>query len=101
MTTDLWCAPLITGLYATLTHAQPYWADLHYSLLGWIGAAPTAENGIAKIAPVDSETARATCALVLAAMFSVRTWRTYGGSETLEQKAKKEVERAVRETKKE
>ena len=25
-TTDLWCAPLITGLYATLTHAQPFWA---------------------------------------------------------------------------
>src|ERR1700760_827331 len=27
--TDIWCAPMITGLYALLTHAQPFWANVH------------------------------------------------------------------------
>ena len=89
-TTDLWCAPLITGLYATLTHAQPYWADLHYALLGWVGPAPAGEDGFVKVAPVDPETARATCAPVLAALFGARTWKMYSGV-TAEQKTKEGV----------
>ena len=36
-TTDLWCAPLVTGLYAFLTHAQPFWADAHGVALGLLG----------------------------------------------------------------
>ncbi|KAF8968300.1 hypothetical protein BDZ97DRAFT_426764 [Flammula alnicola] len=31
---DIWCAPTITALYALLTHAQPFWADLHSVLAG-------------------------------------------------------------------
>jgi hypothetical protein len=76
-TLDLWVAPTITGLYALLTHAQPYWAELHYALLGWLQAAP--EGGVADLAPVDPEIARAACAVILAGLFSVRTYRNYAG----------------------
>lgn len=87
-TTDLWCAPLITALYALLTHAQPFWADAHAVLLGWLGTAVASgtslngEDGVygVKPAPVDAETARALCAAVLAALFSVRTMKKFGGA---------------------
>ncbi|PCH38396.1 hypothetical protein WOLCODRAFT_136246 [Wolfiporia cocos MD-104 SS10] len=71
--TDLWCAPLITGLYALLTHAQPFWADAHAVVSGWLGAA-----GSEKVQPVDPEYARALCAAVLAVMFTTRTIKTFG-----------------------
>lgn len=38
MTVDLWCAPLVTGLYAFLTHAQPFWGDLHCLIVEWLVA---------------------------------------------------------------
>ena len=75
-TTDLWSAPLVTGIYATLTHAQPFWADVHAVLAGVLGGAGVA--GVDKIAPLDPETARSACALVLAALFAQRTARKYG-----------------------
>lgn len=75
-TTDLWSAPLVTGVYATLTHAQPFWADLHAVLAGALGGAGGA--GADKIAPVDPETARAACALVLVALFGSRAARKFG-----------------------
>ncbi|GBE82754.1 hypothetical protein BKA93DRAFT_763979 [Sparassis latifolia] len=71
-TADLWCAPLITGLYALLTHAQPFWANVHAAAAGALGApGPSAD-------PVDPEVARALCAAVLATVFAARTYRTYG-----------------------
>jgi hypothetical protein len=73
-TTDLWCAPLVTGLYALLTHAQPFWAEAHVSILGWIGSA-SSEN----LPPVDHETARAACAAVLMVLFSTRAVKNFGG----------------------
>ncbi|KAI8999093.1 hypothetical protein BD414DRAFT_527106 [Trametes punicea] len=73
-TTDLWCAPLITALYAFLTHAQPFWADAHHVALGWLGQTSTAE----KVAAVDAETARAVCALVLAGLFTTRAAKNFG-----------------------
>ncbi|KZT11558.1 uncharacterized protein LAESUDRAFT_671660 [Laetiporus sulphureus 93-53] len=73
-TTDLWCAPVITGLYALLTHAQPFWADAHAVAMGWLGAAMTEEE---KVQPVDPEYARAACAALLAIMFSTRTLRNF------------------------
>jgi hypothetical protein len=79
-TTDLWCAPLITGLYATLTHAQPFFADLHSVLFGWLGAASKDAEGFVKVAPMDPEYARALCAVVLASMFAVRTVKTFGAA---------------------
>lgn len=73
-TTDLWCAPLITGLYAFLTHAQPFWADAHTVALGWLGTASETE----KIAAVDPETARAVCVVVLATLFTSRAAKNFG-----------------------
>jgi len=70
--TDLWCAPLITGLYALLTHAQPFWAELHSvisTILGGVGD---------KVEPMDPESARALCALILAGMFTTRTAKNFG-----------------------
>ncbi|KAI0323849.1 hypothetical protein GY45DRAFT_515461 [Cubamyces sp. BRFM 1775] len=72
-TTDIWCAPLITGLYAFLTHAQPFWADAHSVALGWLGQASV--DG--KIAALDPESARAVCALVLAGLFTTRAVKNF------------------------
>ena len=73
-TTDLWAAPFITGLYALLTHAQPFWADAHAVTLGWLGSS-AAE--VAKVQPVDPEYARALCAVVLMSLFSKRTVQNF------------------------
>ena len=73
-TTDLWCAPLVTGLYAFLTHAQPFWADAHSVALGWLGSS----SGVEKIAAVDEETARAACAVLLAGLFTTRAVKNFG-----------------------
>ena len=71
-TTDLWCAPLVTGLYALLTHMQPFWADAHGAALGWLGAETEAA------AALDPEAARAVCALVLMGLFATRAVRNFG-----------------------
>lgn len=73
-TADLWCAPSITGLYALLTHAQPFWADLHSTIAGLLGGAAAAKG----VEPVDPEVARAVCALLLAGLFSGRTAKNFG-----------------------
>jgi len=70
---DLWCAPLVTGLYSLLTHAQPFWGTAHAAIFGWLS------SGDEKLAPVDYETARAACTVVLMALFSARAVRNYGG----------------------
>lgn len=86
-TTDLWCAPLITGLFALLTHAQPFWADLHAVAAGFLGYASAAD----KVAPLDPDTARAICAVILATLFSTRAVRNFGGvKEEAEKKKIKE-----------
>ena len=83
-TVDLWVAPTITGLYSLLTHAQPFWAEAHSVLLGWIGASPAGADELAKIAPVDPETARALCAVILAGLFSTRTIKNFYGVAAVE-----------------
>lgn len=81
-TTDLWCAPLITGLFALLTHAQPFWADLHVLVIQLLGG-HLDENKDTKLyvaaEAVDPEVARVICALLLAAMFTTRTVKNFGG----------------------
>ncbi|KDQ59669.1 hypothetical protein JAAARDRAFT_33239 [Jaapia argillacea MUCL 33604] len=71
-TTDLWCAPLVTGLYATLTHAQPFWAEAHSIVAGLLGE-------VEPVKPIDAEVARAACAMLLAGMFVTRTVKNFGG----------------------
>jgi len=85
--TDFWSAPFVTGLYATLTHAQPFFAYLHallYILFWPFGLAPLSKIGLASgqhqqvVAAVDHETARAVCAIVLCALNVNRAMRAYG-----------------------
>ncbi|KAJ7461521.1 hypothetical protein FB451DRAFT_1095822 [Mycena latifolia] len=83
--TDLWCAPLATGLYALLTHAQPFWADAHSVLSGMLGATVDPKSG--GVAALDPHTARAVCVVVLTTLFVGRTvknfapevWNNLGG----------------------
>ncbi|KAJ8093493.1 hypothetical protein PM082_020350 [Marasmius tenuissimus] len=74
-TIDLWCAPLITGLYALLTHAQPFWAEMHNVIATILGGA-SGEKGIEAL---DAETARAVCAMILACLFSGRAIKNFSG----------------------
>ncbi|KAH9048252.1 hypothetical protein EDB84DRAFT_295846 [Lactarius hengduanensis] len=87
--TDLWAAPLVTGLYATLTHAQPFFAHLHvllFSFLSPLGLAYLSDASAKRdgpstqkeVAPLDTHTARAVCAIVLCALHVNRAVRTYG-----------------------
>ncbi|KAH8991079.1 hypothetical protein EDB86DRAFT_1636279 [Lactarius hatsudake] len=87
--TDLWAAPLVTGLYATLTHAQPFFAHLHvllFSFLSPLGLAYLSDASAKRdgpstqkeVAPLDTHTARAACAVVLCALYVNRAVRTYG-----------------------
>ncbi|KAF8968286.1 hypothetical protein BDZ97DRAFT_1755336 [Flammula alnicola] len=73
-TADIWCAPTITALYALLTHAQPFWADLHSVLAGILGAASLGEP----VKPLDPELARAVCAVLLSGLFAGRAARNFG-----------------------
>lgn len=68
-TVDLWCAPAMTSLYAFLTHAQPFWADLHTLIVELLGGATAGKA----IEPVDPEVARVICAMILSGLFSSRT----------------------------
>ncbi|KIK54530.1 hypothetical protein GYMLUDRAFT_48655 [Collybiopsis luxurians FD-317 M1] len=72
-TADLWCAPLITGLYALLTHAQPFWAESHTLLTVLMGAGSQGKS----VEPVDPATARALCAVLLACLFTGRTVKNF------------------------
>jgi len=74
-TADLWCAPAVTGLYAFLTHAQPFWADLHTALIELLGGAASAKGGSQ---PLDPDVARAVCALLLSGLFFGRTVKNFG-----------------------
>ncbi|KAF8831824.1 hypothetical protein HHX47_DHR1001072 [Lentinula edodes] len=72
-TADLWCAPLVTGIYALLTHAQPFWAESHTLVTELLGMSVQGKP----VEPVDPETARAFCALILACLFSGRTVKNF------------------------
>ncbi|KAF8655805.1 hypothetical protein AX16_002890 [Volvariella volvacea WC 439] len=74
-TADLWCAPAATALYSLLTHAQPFWAELHLVIVQILGGA----TGVKGIEPVDPEVARALCALLLSGLFFGRTVKNFGG----------------------
>jgi len=86
--TDLWVAPFVTGLYATLTHSQPFFAHLHallFSFFSPLGLAPLSfqyaelgKSGEDVVVPLEAGHARAVCVLVLAALFGLRAVRAFG-----------------------
>jgi len=73
--TDLWCAPLVTGGYALLTHAQPFWADLHTVLSGMLGTGVTTKSGV--VEALYPHTARAVCVVILTSLFVTRTVKNF------------------------
>ncbi|THH21068.1 hypothetical protein EW146_g391 [Bondarzewia mesenterica] len=78
--TDIWVAPLITGIYATLTHAQPFFATLHellYALFAPVDLVSANQKGSR---PTDPDTARAACVVIMSILFVTRAVRTYGGT---------------------
>ncbi|KAJ7217165.1 hypothetical protein GGX14DRAFT_440555 [Mycena pura] len=77
-TTDLWCAPLVTGLYALLTHAQPFWADAHNVLSGMLGGSASTKSG--SVEALDPHVARAVCVVVLTTLFVGRTIKNFAPS---------------------
>jgi hypothetical protein len=67
-------------LFAFLTHAQPFWADLHVLIIqllgGYLDEKKDSKLYVAAEA-VDPEVARVICALVLVAMFTTRTVKNF------------------------
>jgi hypothetical protein len=92
-TTDLWCAPLVTGLYALLTHAQPFWAEAHGALASFLNFSPAdlSPEKSPGVQPLDAETARAACAAVLGVLFVTRAVKNYGGEYARSWQAKRNV----------
>jgi hypothetical protein len=83
----------VTGLFALLTHAQPFWGQLHLLLASFLapssvlsavsgaGADGGEKGPTTYVEPVDAEVARAACAMLLATMFAVRASKNFGGLE--------------------
>jgi len=84
-TTDLWVAPLASAIFATLTHAQPFWAHLHLTLIDFLGGQnifasyllSSSKDGV--LGPVDNHTARSICALFMAGVFASRAVKNLWG----------------------
>ena len=64
----------MTGLYAFMTHAQPFWADLHAVLDKMLGGTASGQA----IHSVDPEVARAICAVILSGLFASRAVVNFG-----------------------
>ncbi|KZS98823.1 hypothetical protein SISNIDRAFT_471969 [Sistotremastrum niveocremeum HHB9708] len=74
-TLDLWIAPVITGLYSFWTHAQPFWAEAHAAVLGYVN---TGDEVLLKALAVEPEVARARCAVIMAILFAGRAVNNFG-----------------------
>jgi hypothetical protein len=83
---DIWCAPLITGIYALLTHAQPFWGELHEMIAVILGtsAQGCVTNGddfgvcvVDNAKKLDADSARAICAVILSGLFVGRTVKNF------------------------
>lgn len=77
-TVDLWAAPLITGLTAALTHAQPFWDYLHRSLVEFSHPLTIQGRNETLVKPWTIEDARAFGAVVLWFLFASRTVKNLG-----------------------
>lgn len=79
---DLWSAPVVTALWAMLTHwrseqNQQFWTDIHASYALLTGSKGTTEKDIVPQA-WSHEDARAGCIVVLSVLFLARTWWNIG-----------------------
>ncbi|CAE6404806.1 unnamed protein product [Rhizoctonia solani] len=76
---DLWTAPVLTALWASLTHwrNQPFWADMHSKYLNLGDYGKVNEKPIV-LEAWTHEDARALCIVILIALFVFRTWRLAG-----------------------
>jgi hypothetical protein len=92
-TVDLWAAPLVTGLAALLTHAQPFWAYLHLSLVGF-SSPLVILNKEDLVKPWNTNDARAFGAVVLWVLFASRTVMNHGVAWWNAKPKKKEVMRS-------
>jgi len=99
---DLGNAPFATMIYATLTHAQPFWAQIHFVLaVNMYGpgvkavekkyASPESAPapGSLNLAAWSTDEARAACFMVMLVLFSARAWNNY--KSTPEVKAEKKI----------
>jgi hypothetical protein len=79
-TTDLWIAPAASALFATLTHAQPFWIDLQRVLLSFLSAHWGYNLGLSTaLPPMSMDDARSVVAILISMAFAARAWKTYGG----------------------
>lgn len=85
---DILVAPIMSALFATLTHSQSVWRDAHVqatsymnygALIGNITTSEKPAGGGPTTAPFDEESARAICAIILMGLFSGRAVRNFGG----------------------
>lgn len=78
MTADLWVAPLMSALFATLTQSQPFWVELQRLAIAFVTPevlsgfvkAEVGEDGVFN--PMSKESARAVCAVFMGALFASR-----------------------------
>lgn len=91
---DLWVAPLMTGVYAFLTHAQRVWVPYHTYAIQRVGMSsmfgsivyPESMEGIDQLSepktsfvkPMAKADARSVCALVIATLFAYRAIVNFG-----------------------
>ncbi|CAE6416914.1 unnamed protein product [Rhizoctonia solani] len=79
---DLWTAPLVTALWASLTHwrssqNQPFWANMHSNYLNARSSGKSDEKPAALEAWAHSD-ARSLCIIILVTLFVCRTWWNMG-----------------------
>jgi hypothetical protein len=93
-TMDLWVAPLITGLSALFTHAQPFWTYLHLSLVGFSRPVDIQNLDQNPVKPWSTADARALGAVILWFLFATRTIKNMGVTWWNTKPKKKEVMRS-------
>jgi hypothetical protein len=93
-TVDLWAAPLVTGLFALLTHAQPFWTYLHLAIVGFSRPIDVQSLEDDPVKPWSVDDARSLGAVVLWVLFATRTANNFGIAWWKTRSKKKEVMRS-------
>ncbi|CAE6458091.1 unnamed protein product [Rhizoctonia solani] len=76
---DLWTAPVVTALWASLTHwrDQSFWADMHSNYLN-LGRSGKLDEKPAALEAWTHSDARSLCIVILVTLFICRTWWNMG-----------------------